>query len=63
MKIKKTMIQRTYIIKQKELKAKFGIKGDIISLGLCAGLNEYQEKKGESHDTDEYEIITKEYEL
>lgn len=58
MKVQNKTISRSYIISQKELKKKLGIKGDIQSISLWSGLNPHQEEQGESHDKDEWEIVT-----
>ena len=60
MKCQNTTISRSYIITQKELKEKLCLEGDIQSVVLWSGLNEHQENQGETHDKDEYEIVTHE---
>lgn len=62
MKCQNTVTSRSYIISQKELKKKLGIKGDIQSMGLWEGLSPDEEEEGKSHDKDKYEIVTHEYE-
>ena len=62
MKIQNKIISRSYTISQKELKKKLGLKGDIQSIGLWSGLNPHQEEQGESHNKDEWEIVTHEVE-
>ena len=62
MKVQNKTISRSYTISQKELKKRIGLKGDIQSISLWNGLNPHQEEQGESHDTDEWEIVTHEVE-
>ena len=62
MKIQNKTISRSYTISQKELKKKLGLKGDIQSIGLWSGLSPHQEEQRESHDKDEWEIVTHEME-
>jgi len=62
MKCQNKIISRDYIISQKELKKKLKLKGDIQSISLWGGLNQFQEEQGESHDKDEWEIVTHEIE-
>jgi len=60
MKVNNKTISRSYIISQEELKKQFGLKGDIQSIDLWSGISFQQEEQGESHDKDEYEIVTHE---
>ncbi|HEY0090181.1 MAG TPA: hypothetical protein VGB37_15140 [Candidatus Lokiarchaeia archaeon] len=62
MKCQNKITSRSYIISQKELKNKLDLIGDIQSMSLWSGLNQFQEEQGESHDKDEWEIITREIE-
>ncbi len=63
MKIQNSTTSRSYLFSQKELKKKLGIKGDIKEMGLWSGLNPHQEEEGESHDKDQWEIVTHEEEV
>ena len=62
MKVQNKTTSRSYIISQKELKKKLSLVGDIQSFSLWSGLNNYQEEQGESHDKDEWEVVTHEVE-
>ena len=62
MKCQNKTISRSYIISQKELKKKLNLKGDIKEIALWNGLSQLQEEQGESHNKDEWEIITHEVE-
>jgi len=60
MKCKSKITSRSYTVTQKELKEKLGLTGDIKEIALFCGVNIHQEEKGESHDTDTWEIVTHE---
>lgn len=62
MKCQNKITSRSYIISQQELKKELGLVGDIQSINLWSGLNQHQEEQGESHDKDEWEIVTHEVE-
>jgi len=62
MKCQNKTISRSYTISQKELKKKLDLVGDIQSIILWSGLNQFQEEQGESHDKDRWEIVTHEVE-
>lgn len=62
MKVQNKIISRSYTISQKELQKKLGLRGDIQSVSLWSGLSPHQEEQGESHDKDEWEIVTHEAE-
>ncbi len=58
--LKNSTISRSYIISNKELKHKLGIKGDIQNINLWKSLSLIQEEKGISEDKVEWEIISHE---
>ncbi len=58
MDAKETEITRKYIISSKAIKSAFGLKGDLISIELYAGLNSFEEDTGKSHDEDTWEVTT-----
>ena len=62
MKCQNKTTSRSYIISQKELKKKLDLVGDIQSIVLWSGLSPHQEEQGESHEKDEWEIVTHEVE-
>lgn len=51
---------RKYIFNQKELREILGIKGDIMQIGLEAGLSHKELDEGVSHDVATYYIETEE---
>lgn len=55
-KIKK--IESDNYITSMDLKKAFGFKGEINSIQLSKGINQYQEENGESHNNDEWIIHT-----
>jgi len=50
------VIKKEYILTQKQIKAFFGIEGDIINIGLFEGLSPNDEAKGVPMDTQKFYI-------
>ena len=59
-KIESEVISREFIVTQKELKEKLGLKGDIIHIDLWAGLSPIEEDNNISKDKIEWVITTRE---
>jgi hypothetical protein len=51
---KRIVVNKEYILTQKQLKSFLGIEGDIITIGLSEGLSPNDVEKGKSKDTQKF---------